>query len=259
MALSARRRTIHCLYYNPDSDRAEQVVDLCKDKGVPCIKVDRQALTDICSQADRYKEHHVHQGMVADVSKLYHYPMDYTMPQITQPPPLIPDRPENGRHPVWLLLCSIKDPYNLGTIIRTAYFLGVERVVVTGPRCDLTCTVSKASAGTLEVMPVFAVRDAPQLLVSKVEEGWRVLAAAMPGEREGMPDCAVSSLSLACPTVLVLGSEGGGIPPEVMSCVTQGVFISPGVGVDTQVDSLNVSVAAAIVLHKLCSYVESDG
>ena len=259
MALSARRRTIHCLYYNPDSDRAEQVLDLFKDKGVPCMKMDRQALTDICSQADRYKEHHVHQGMVADVSKLYHYPMDYTMPQITQPPPLIPDRPAHGPHPVWLLLCSIKDPYNLGTIIRTAYFLGVERVVVTGPRCDLTCTVSKASAGTLEVMPVFAVRDAPQLLVSKVEEGWRVLAAAMPGEREGMPDCAVSSLSLACPTVLVLGSEGGGIPPEVMSCVTQGVFVSPGVGVDSQVDSLNVSVAAAIVLHKLCSYVESDG
>ena len=57
----------------------------------------------------------------------------------------------------------------------------------------------------------------------------------------------------ACPTLLVLGSEGGGIPPEVMSCVTQGVFISPGVGVDTQVDSLNVSVAAAIVLHKLCA------
>ena len=75
MALSARRRTIHCLYYNPDSDRAEQVVDLCKDQGVPCMKMDRQALTDICRQADRYKEHHVHQGMVADVSKLYHYPL----------------------------------------------------------------------------------------------------------------------------------------------------------------------------------------
>jgi len=263
MALSANRRTVHCLYYNPGSYRTEQVVQTCQDRGVLCRQVDRQGLTDICRQADRYKEHHVHQGMVADVSKLYHYPIDYTMPQVTQSPPVTHTRPANSPPPVWLLLCSVKDPYNLGTIIRTAYYLGVERVIVTGTRCDLSCTVSKASAGTLEVTPVFAVRNAPNLLESKVEEGWRVLAAAMPEDNQDSssmplessvcPSMPVDSISLTCPTILVLGSEGAGIPPEVMSCVTQGVYISPSKWVDTQVDSLNVSVAAAIVIHKLCS------
>merc|ERR1712096_424600 len=105
--------------------------------------------------------------------------------------------------------------------------------------------------------------NAPNLLESKVEEGWRVLAAAMPDDNQDSssmplessecPSMPVDNISLTCPTILVLGSEGAGIPPEVMSCVTQGVYISPSKWVDTQVDSLNVSVAAAIVIHKLCS------
>ena len=282
---------LYYLYYNPCSFRTKKLVQVCQERGVVCKEVDRAGLTDICMQMDRYKER-VHQGVVADVSKLYHYPIDYTMPQVTQSSPVIHPRPDNSTPPVWLLLCTIKDPYNLGAILRTAYYLGVEKVIVTGPRCELSCTVSKCSAGTLEVCPVYAIRNAPLLLQSKVAEGWRVLAAVMPDDSSvlhsisddspllpSMPDDSsvmssipgdslvlpsmsrgrsvlhsipVDNLDLACPTILVLGSEGDGIPPDVMSCVTKGVFISPGRGVNPQVDSLNVSVAAAIVIHKLC-------
>jgi len=281
MALAAMRRTVHCLYYNKASEKAEQVVKLCKEKGIPFRHLDTQALTDLCRQADKYKERHVHQGVVLDVSKLYHYPMDYLMPQVVQPPP--PPPPSSTSPPVWVLLCSVKDPYNLGSIVRTSYFLGVSRVVVTGVRCDLSCTVSKASAGTLELLPVYSVRNPVKLLGDMVSQDWRVLATCMPGQdndsmsedrgdmsedradmsedRSDVPEdradkletCSVRKLSLSCPTVLVLGSEGGGIPPDLMSCVTQGVFVPPGRPLDTHVDSLNVSVAAAIVLHKLCS------
>jgi len=257
MALAARRRTVHCLYYNKSSGKTEEVVKICEEQGIPYRHLDRQALTDMCRQADKYKEHHVHQGLVLDVSKLHHYPMDYSSPQITSepPPPPPPPRPAHAPPPVWLLLCGIKDPYNLGSIVRTAYFLGVTRVVVTGVKCDLTCTVSKASAGTLELVPVYAVRHPVQLLGGLVSEGWRVLATVMPGgDKASMIDtCTVNKLTQTCPTVLVLGSEGAGIPPEVLECVTQGVYIPPGIDLDNQVDSLNVSVAAAIVLQKLCS------
>ena len=58
---------------------------------------------------------------------------------------------------LWLLLCSIGDPFNLGAIIRSAYFLGVERIFICSP-CDstqasspLNSVASRTSAGILEV------------------------------------------------------------------------------------------------------------
>ena len=82
--------------------------------------------------------------------------------------------------PVWVLLCSVKDPGNLGSIIRTCYYLGVSRLVVTGSRCQLSSVVSKSSAGTLEIFPVFSVRDSRTWVRGLQGEGWRVLAADIP-------------------------------------------------------------------------------
>ena len=57
----------------------------------------------------------------------------------------------------------------------------------------------------------------------------------------------------------VLGSEGGGIPPELESAVPERVFISSSRAVDPAMDSLNVSVAAAIIIHRLCSHMKETG
>ena len=53
LALSARRRTVHCLYYNPGSVRTQKLVQVCQERGVVCKEVDRAGLTDICMQMDR--------------------------------------------------------------------------------------------------------------------------------------------------------------------------------------------------------------
>ena len=52
-----------------------------------------------------------------------------------------------------------------------------------------------------------------------------------------------------------MGSEGAGIPSEILSCVPETIFVPPFIRpgpVDTTVDSLNVSVAAGIIINKLC-------
>ena len=82
LCLRAARRTVHCLYYNPGSQRAVALAEEGRERGLKVVEVDRRGLGTICQQVDRYKEHHVHQGVVADVSRLYYQPLDYSMPQV---------------------------------------------------------------------------------------------------------------------------------------------------------------------------------
>ena len=65
-------RTVHCLYYNPGSVKAAAIADEGRGRGVACEELSRPGLDSLCRQVDRYKEHHVHQGIVADVSRLRH-------------------------------------------------------------------------------------------------------------------------------------------------------------------------------------------
>ena len=64
---------------------------------------------------------------------------------------------DNQLERLWLLLCSIGDPFNLGAIIRSAYFLGVERIFICSPydsaqaSSPLNSVASRTSAGILEI------------------------------------------------------------------------------------------------------------
>ena len=260
LALKAGRRTVHRIYYNPGSQRAVQVA---RAAGVETVEMRREALDSICRQVDRYKEHHVHQGIVADVSRLHHIPYDFTRTQPwmnaeTLPPDKKSQRVNNDRPPLWLLLCSVRDPMNLGTILRTSHFLGVDRILVTGARCELSCIVSKASVGALEVTPLWAVTRPVELLQSLAESGWSTVAASLRDDNNGprgRNSAPVSSIHLSTlgSTIVVLGSEGEGIPADVLAECNVGVHIPPGPGADAEVDSLNVSVATGILLHSLMS------
>jgi len=228
------------------------------------MELRRDALDSMCRQVDRYKEHHVHQGIVADVSRLHHIPYDFTRTQPwinaeSLPPDKKCEETNSNRPQLWLLLCSVRDPMNLGTILRTSHFLGVDRVLVTGARCELSCIVSKASVGALEVTPLWAVTKPVELLRSLMESGWSTLAACLGDGNANGPkgprSSPVSSLHLSTlgSTIVVLGSEGEGIPAEVLAECNFGVHIPPGPGAEAEVDSLNVSVATGILLHSLVS------
>ena len=261
LALKAGRRTVHRIFFNPGSPRAVQVAKAAATE-VETTELKRDALDSMCRQVDRYKEHHVHQGIVADVSRLHHIPYDFTRTQPwinaeSLPPDKTFEETNSNRLPLWLLLCSVRDPMNLGTILRTSHFLGVNRVLVTGARCELSCIVSKASVGALEVTPLWAVTRPVELLRSLTESGWSTVAACIGDDNgpKGPNSAPVSSLHLSTlgSTIVVLGSEGEGIPGEVLAECKFGVHIPPGPGAEAEVDSLNVSVATGILLHSLTS------
>ncbi|CAA6663616.1 unnamed protein product [Spirodela intermedia] len=141
-------------------------------------------------------------------------------------------------------------------IIRSAYFFGVEGVVLCAKNsAPLSGVVSKASAGSLEMIELRSCKNMMQFLASSVENGWRVLGG---------------SVKPGAPTVLVLGSEGTGLRPLVERSCTDLVRIPGNAPVDGDeeeeedgefpsrefkpflaVESLNVSVAAGVLLYHL--------
>lgn len=153
--------------------------------------------------------------------------------------------------PVWLVLDEVSDPQNVGALVRSAHFLGAAGVVACKRNSSaLTPAVSKASAGAVEAMEVRGVASMPRFLRRARGQGWRVVGAAV---AEGA--VTAGGLTLGEPTLLVLGSEGRGLRPMVRAECDVIVRIGgqgPAAALDSSVvDSLNVSVAGAILLHQL--------
>ena len=243
-ALRTERRTFKKLFMQDTlanevrSDRpALQEVDrLAQDLGITVELRDKGTLNGM-------SRNRPHQGIVIQASPLDFEPLDKKQ--------VLPT-PKAGEAPVWLALDEVTDPQNLGALIRSALFLGVDGVLVSAKNsCPLTPTVSKASAGAMEVMKVHAARNLPRTLEAAKEAGWQVAGAALAESVE--PE----QLEHSAPTVLVLGSEGKGLRTNVLRACSDVVRIPRGMsGAASEddaalVDSLNVSVAGGILLYSL--------
>ncbi|KAL1986036.1 hypothetical protein VTN96DRAFT_7049 [Rasamsonia emersonii] len=172
---------------------------------------------------------------------------------------------ESPRFPFVILLDGILDPGNLGAIIRSAYFLGVDAIVFAGRNsAPLSPVAIKASAGAAENMTLLKVTNEIDFIRRSRANGWRFYAAEAPGHIDqiaasnGISDSSSggSSILLDAPTVLMLGSEGTGLMPRLKAHAdgfvsVPGARIRPELGLEdpARVDSLNVSVAAALLME----------
>lgn len=150
------------------------------------------------------------------------------------------------RPDAWLVaIDGIEDPRNLGAILRVAEAAGACGAILPNRRAaPLTPTVSRASAGAVEHLPIASVTNLTRALEAlKRDHGFWVHAADPAGDRDlwDMPDRLFEG-----PLVLVLGAEGRGVRPGVKAAIDVFVRI-PMAGA---VESLNVSAAAAVVLFE---------
>ncbi|RAH48945.1 TrmH family RNA methyltransferase [Aspergillus brunneoviolaceus CBS 621.78] len=169
------------------------------------------------------------------------------------------------RYPVVLLLDGVQDPGNMGAIIRSAYYLGIDAVVLAGRNsAPLTPVTIKASAGAAENMPLLAVRNEQEFIAKSKENGWRFFAADMPGPASQVVSdigggTAEGPATAQAPCVLMMGSEGTGLSTHLLSAADvkvgiPGARFDPRLGVESdpaRVDSLNVSVAAALLMERI--------
>jgi TrmH RNA methyltransferase len=142
-----------------------------------------------------------------------------------------------------VVLDRIGNAHNLGAIARTAAYLGVPRIVVAGDPASARpgAAAYRVAGGGLDAIEVRSAPDIATFLRSLAAAGYDVVGAATRGGALG-PASASSA-----PWALVLGNEEHGLAPAVESACTRLVTIT-GTG---NVESLNVSAAAAILMHGL--------
>jgi 23S rRNA (guanosine2251-2'-O)-methyltransferase len=140
-----------------------------------------------------------------------------------------------------LVLDQIQDPHNLGAACRAAEVAGATGVVIPKRRAvAVTPAVCRASAGAVEHLRIARAGNLADWLAAAKKAG-----AWIYGAEAGAPT-AHTDAELTSRCVLVLGGEGGGIRPRVRDSCDALVSIP----VRGKVDSLNVSVAAAVLLYE---------
>ncbi|RUM67851.1 MAG: 23S rRNA (guanosine(2251)-2'-O)-methyltransferase RlmB [Sulfurospirillum sp.] len=141
-----------------------------------------------------------------------------------------------------LILVGLSDVGNIGAIIRSAYALGVDGVIISGLKSiNLEAVIRTSAAAALE-MPVALVSDTLSLLNELGQRGFERVAADMSGQ--DVRECSFNEKK-----VLLVGSEGEGIPKRVLKICDKIVKIK----MEREFDSLNVSVATGILCDRMRS------
>ncbi|GMH34498.1 hypothetical protein BSKO_02332 [Bryopsis sp. KO-2023] len=241
-ALKAWRRQVHKLYVQEGLQpkkrkEAHAVDDAISKAGALGVGVEYVTKHDLNMVVDNRP----HQGLALDCSPLEYVPL-LELPRASTY--------AGSKPPVWLALDEVKDPQNLGAIIRSAYFLGTTGIIVSAKNsASLSAAVSKVSAGVMEFFPVHSCVKMQQFLVEAQERGWLVVGAA------ASPDATpCGEFRPTKPVVLVVGNEGYGLRTTVKQACEAFVKIesaAPEANKEFQLDSLNVSVATGILLHSL--------
>lgn len=180
------------------------------------------------AELDRLANGANHQGVIAIATEISYTNLDDLLNNLQT-------------NPLLILLDNVEDPHNLGAIIRTAECSGAAAVVIPEHHSvGVTETVAKASAGAVEYLPVVRVTNLVQTIDELKSRNIWVIGV------EAGCKTNYTGWDFKTPTAIVLGSEGKGIRRLVKEHCDSLVSI-PMLG---RVTSLNVSVAAAVILYE---------
>lgn len=139
------------------------------------------------------------------------------------------------------VLSSIRDPGNLGTVIRTACAFGVDALVLSSDCADLYHPKAvRAAMGALLRQTVYITADLPDTVTALRSIGKSVYAAMLDENAVPLPD-----LTLTRDTVFVVGNEGHGIDPSVAAACSGSTLIPMA---KDSMESLNAAIASGILL-----------
>jgi 21S rRNA (GM2251-2'-O)-methyltransferase len=281
-ALTAKRRQMYNVYIHKrattDYETANSIKTLCKQARVKYTDVDDSFLPKM----DKMAQGRPHNGLILEASPLPTLPTkslgklrttDTAIPieladqsaeeiQVNGNPSTIPFHYTTGwRKPFVLLLDGILDPGNLGNILRTAHFYGVDAVAI----CTNTCApvnlpiVQKAASGAAEALTILSIPGPANFITTCKKHGWSIYAAVAPDANSAksakgnlVTSTMISPLSKN-PSILCIGAEGEGLRANLATKADANVGIrgaKPALpSMNVGVDSLNVGSSVAVLLE----------
>lgn len=231
-ALAARGRSFEyvAIAAGRGDARLQKIMQLCRAAGVPVRTIPRDQLTRLANTGS-------HQGVVAVTAEKQYGDLEDVL------------KNKRGQHSFLIVLDGVEDPHNLGAIIRTAEGAGADGIVLPERRATgVTATVVKASAGASEYLPIAKVTNLGRAVEEiKSFNIWTVGLDERSSQRYDQLD-----YKMDC--ALVFGAEGHGLHQHVREKCDYLVSI-PMLG---KVASLNVSVAAAVVMYEVVRQRKDD-
>ena len=147
-----------------------------------------------------------------------------------------------------LLLESVRDPLNVGAIIRSAAALGVGRLIMSADCADLYHPKTlRAAMGPLFSMPITRVEDLAGTVTALRQSGRRVYAAALDDTALRLGSRELDAEREGHPVGAVIGNEGHGLSESVIAACDRSVYIP----MEADTESLNAGVAAALIMWEL--------
>lgn len=213
---------------NQRDPRVQQIKQLCHRREVLYRFVPKEALDRRVGGAN--------QGVCAEIAAVAPIPLG--------------DALTAAKGGLFLFLDGVTDTGNLGALLRSAAAAEVDGVILPRRRsAPLNEATLHASAGAMLNTPVVVSRKPVEDLRLLKEAGYWVFGAAAGA------DSVYSQVDLTVPLVLMLGGEKGGISQALLRQVDQRI----GVPISSKVESLNVSVAAGILLFEILRQRRVDG
>ena len=229
-AFVARRPAIRLLVVPQRRAALEKLVLHATNLRIPIVEVEGGSLTALAGFDG-------HQGIALVVEPRRFASLDDILARAA----------ERGEPPFVLVLDSLEDPHNVGSLLRSAEAAGVHGVVFpTHRQAPLSPSAVKASAGAIEHLLLSPADDLPAALSDLHSRGLRIAGA------DGGAPLSARQTDLRGPLAIVVGSEGQGLGPAVRRRCD--VFMR--IPMKGAVGSLNAAVAGSILLFEALSQRE---
>ena len=223
-------RSIDHIYVNAEQDGSlRELVGLARDRNLIIREVDKRKLDEMTLPFGHGGRPANHQGIVAQTPGVEYCDVG----------DILDVAKERNESPFVILLDGVEDPHNLGSIIRSAECAGAHGIIIPKRRsASVTAAAVKASAGAVEYMKVARVSNIVNAIERLKQENVWIAGAHMQGTPVGKAD-------LRGALALVIGGEGEGLS----RLVREKCDFLVSLPVKGQIESLNASVAAAVLMY----------